>query len=559
MTDRELEQKLERAAYHAAPDDLQEVLSRCEPRKGTVIAMKKTMKAKTRRWLAAAACFALLLVGGGGGLIYQQSYAVASVVSLDVNPSIELKVNQNQKVLSCTALNEDAQKVLTEMDGGAALKGTELDVAVNALVGGLVRHGYLEKVSSAILISVEDKNADRAAKLEQELTTAVGNVLDQEAASGCVLGQVLKEDSALVSKAKASHISVGKAALVQSIAAMNSSLDFDRLAALSVEELRELSENGAPAMPIGKNSALVAALNYAGVTKDYQIDADVDPELDENPAHYEVELYHGTLGKLEYKVDAYSGKVISGPKDAMKGVPANPGQISEEKAIEIALKQAGFKRSDVAAVYTDRGMENNTLIWDVEFYVNGMKYEYELDANTGAVVDFDQDNDELGVIGGTNGMVGIVTAPISETKAVEAALKHAGVSKDKAAKLEVEYDREDGQWDVKFKANGMEYDYCISAANGSIVEWDKEPEEADDHDDDHKPVSAPTSPKLSQSSAEAKALGHAGFSQKQVTELKSEYDAEDGTWDVKFKANGMEYEYEIGSNGSIVSWDKEPA
>lgn len=37
----------------------------------------------------------------GGGLFYQQANAVASVVSLDVNPSIELKVNRNEKVLAC--------------------------------------------------------------------------------------------------------------------------------------------------------------------------------------------------------------------------------------------------------------------------------------------------------------------------------------------------------------------------------------------------------------------------------------------------------------------------
>ena len=40
------------------------------------------------------------------------------------------------------------------MDNGKDLKGTKVDVAVNAIVGGLVKNGYFDSISSAILISV---------------------------------------------------------------------------------------------------------------------------------------------------------------------------------------------------------------------------------------------------------------------------------------------------------------------------------------------------------------------------------------------------------------------
>lgn len=59
--------------------------------------------------------------------------SVASVVSLDVNPSIQLQVNSKERVLSADALNDDAQVILEGMD----LKGTQLNVAVNAIVGSL--------------------------------------------------------------------------------------------------------------------------------------------------------------------------------------------------------------------------------------------------------------------------------------------------------------------------------------------------------------------------------------------------------------------------------------
>ena len=76
--------------------------------------------------MAVAACLALLLVGGGAGYYYQSVNGVASIVSLDVNPSIELKVNKNEKVLSATPMNDDAVEILDGMD----LKGADLNVAV---------------------------------------------------------------------------------------------------------------------------------------------------------------------------------------------------------------------------------------------------------------------------------------------------------------------------------------------------------------------------------------------------------------------------------------------
>ena len=100
------------------------------------------------------------------------------------------------------------------------------------------------------------------------------------------------------------------------VLALNSALKFDELAKLSVEELKDLAEAGAPAMPIGMDAARTAAEEYAGTTALDSVTAEVDSELDESPAHYEVEL-HTAWGEFEYLVDAYTGKVISGQKDLL--------------------------------------------------------------------------------------------------------------------------------------------------------------------------------------------------------------------------------------------------
>ena len=408
MTNEKMEQRLAAALEKTAPDNVSGVLSRCEARKGTVINMgtKKTTK---RRWTSLiAACLAVMLLGGGG-LFYQQANAVASVVSLDVNPSIELKVNRSEKVLVCTPLNEDAKAILADMSDGADLKGAKLDVAVNAIVGSLVRNGYLDSISSAIMISVEDKDTARAEKLQRELTSTVDGVLQTSEAKAAVLTQTLTQDAGREQQARENNISTGKAALVNHVLALNSALKFDALAKLSVEELKDLAEAGAPAMPIGMDAARTAAEEYAGTTAVDSVTAEVDSELDESPAHYEVEL-HTAWGEFEYLVDAYTGKVISGQKDLLtaastpnettkpsdqKSDPSETAQdIGYAKAKSIALNHAGVSENEAYDMDIELDDEDGILVYEVEFKSGGMEYSYEINAATGAILKHETELDD---------------------------------------------------------------------------------------------------------------------------------------------------------------------
>ena len=422
MTNEKMEQRLAAALEKTAPDDVSGVLSRCEERKGTVINMK-TKKPTKRKWTSLiAACLAVMLLGGG--LFYQQVNAVASVVSLDVNPSIELKVNRSEKVLVCTPLNEDAKAILADMSNGADLKGAKLDVAVNAIVGSLVRNGYLNSISSAIMISVEDKDTARAEKLQRELTSAVDGVLQTSEAKAAVLTQTLTQDAVREQQARENNISTGKAALVNRVLTINPSLKFDALAKLSVEELKDLAEAGAPAMPIGMDAARTAAEEYAGTTAVDSVTAEVDPELDESPAHYEVEL-QTAWGEFEYLVDAYTGKVLSGQKDLLAAVSA-----SNE-----TTKPSGQKPASAS---------NETT-----------KPSAQKPAPSGTVQD------------------------IGYAKAKSIALNHAGLSENQAYDMDIELDDEDGKlvYEVEFKSGNMEYDYEIDAASGAILKHEAELED----------------------------------------------------------------------------------
>ena len=403
MTNEKMEQRLASAVEKTAPNDVNGVLSRCDERKGTVIPMT-TKKTTKKRWTTlAAACLALVLLGGGG-IFYQQAHAVASVVSLDVNPSIELKVSKSEKVLVCTPLNEDAKAILADMGDGADLKGAKLDVAVNAIVGSLVRNGYLNSISSAIMISVEDQDTARAEKLQRELTSAVDGVLQTSEAKAAVLTQTLTQDAAREQLAQENNISTGKAALVNRVLALNPALKFDALAKLSVEELKDLAEAGAPAMPIGTDKAMdIAAAAFGKASTAKMAYSAVDPELDESPAHYEVEIKSQTGEEFEYKIDAYTGAILESKREAADGTevpvvqpskPAASGDIGYAKAKSVALNHAGVSEGKAYDMDIELDYEDGTLVYEVEFKSGNMEYSYEINAATGAILKHEAELDD---------------------------------------------------------------------------------------------------------------------------------------------------------------------
>ena len=149
-----MEQKLKTAAEHLTPDVLDRILADCakEP-KGEILYMENISDPRSRNnnWikvlsLGTAACMMI------GGLFWWNRYrALNYTVEMDVNPSIELRVNKAEKVISAEALNKDAEIILEDMK----LKGVDVDVATNAIIGSMVKNGYLSELSNSILLTVE--------------------------------------------------------------------------------------------------------------------------------------------------------------------------------------------------------------------------------------------------------------------------------------------------------------------------------------------------------------------------------------------------------------------
>lgn len=416
MNDQELERKLHTALEHAAPDDVEAVLARLGPQNGKIIPISTPKRRKRILPWIAAACLALAIGGGVAGVRYQQANAVASVVSLDVNPCVRLEVNREEKVLSATPVNDDANQILDGMD----LTGTDLEVAVNAIIGSLLKHGYVDELANSVLISVEDDDLTRGAALEEKLTGEISQVLESASINGAILSQSFATDDALQQKAEEYGISQGKAALIQTLVDSSSHLTFESLVGLSINELNLLANSEAA--------------------------ADLTDQ--------------------------------SGEQESIRstGTASQSGYVGVDAATQTALTHAGVQQSQLDYLEADYDYEDGRMVYEVEFGVSGVEYEYDIDAATGAIIKAEQEGQTIQTPapGQTQQPQGGSSGTISSQEARDIALSNAGVALSDTRELEVELESDDGCYKVEFKSGQYEYEYEISVADGRILSAERD-------------------------------------------------------------------------------------
>lgn len=101
-----------------------------------------------------------------------------SRVTVDINPSIELIVDEDQKVVSVTALNDDGSIIIA----GEAIVGKNVEEAVNLIVNISTETGYLvkgevEATTESVKISVSG-DSEYAKKLNDKLQESTNKFLE---------------------------------------------------------------------------------------------------------------------------------------------------------------------------------------------------------------------------------------------------------------------------------------------------------------------------------------------------------------------------------------------
>ncbi len=505
MNNREVEKKIKKAYSHiTAPDIIDSILSDCETQKGNVVMMEKKNRTPLFKGLALAAMALIIAAGIFGFNYYEMNYKAVSTIAFDVNPSIELKVNSQDRILEVIPLNDDAITVIGDMD----LKGSDLDVAVNALIGSMIRNGYLSDLANSILISVENNDPEKAAQLQQLLSDEISQFITTNNFSGAVLSQSITEDQELRNLANEYGITMGKAQLIQQILSMNPLYTFENLSKLSINELNllindhnvsNITSTGSASDKnyIGNEQAKQIALQHANVSEANTSYCNVKLDYEMGTMVYEVEFYaNGT--EYDYDINALSGEVMhvkseqkTTPTQSTGGnnIPSNSSYIGEAKAKQIALENANVTESVLSYYWIEMDRDDGNIVYEIEFYAGNIEYDYEINALSGEIIKAEKDEEYNGNYSGStssgsssqtsnNSSSGSSsqTTSVTADQAKQIALQHAGLSESQIRDFDIERDHENGTviYEIDFKSGNYEYEYEVNGTTGAIIQSKKE-------------------------------------------------------------------------------------
>ncbi len=142
---------------------------------------------------------------------------------------------------------------------------------------------------------------------------------------------------------------------------------------------------------------------------------------------------------------------------------------------------------------------------------------------------------------------------VTEEKAKEAALSHAGLSASKVTFTKVKLEQEDdrAEYEIKFTTDTGRYQYDINAKDGKVLSYSIKLE----------PVTpSGQSPAITADKARAVALSHAGLDTSNVLFTKTELDYDDGNaeYEIEFVTDIREYDYTISADtGRILEYSIE--
>ncbi len=247
-------------------------------------------------------------------------------------------------------------------------------------------------------------------------------------------------------------------------------LSFDQDAESFAPTAAPAADNGAE---ITVEKAKEIALAHAKLAAGAVTFTKAQKELDDGVWKYEIEFYAGQT-EYDYDIDVKTGAILSFDQDAESYVPApaaNAGEITLEKAKEIALAHAKLAANAVTFTKAQKELDDGVWKYEIEFYAGQTEYDYDIDVKTGAILSFDQDAESYvpaPAPAANNG------AGITEQQALQIALKDAKVAQNAISRTRIKRDRENGRnvFEVEFHVGRTEYNYDIDATTGAIVERD---------------------------------------------------------------------------------------
>lgn len=419
----------------------------------------------------------------------------ANILTLDINPSIEITTNRLNNVLSIEPLNQEAKDLLSNY----TLRDKNLNHVVNDLTDLMILTGYITGgEDNMIMITVKEDNADP--QLLTKVNDMIAAYLENKQIQATLFNQSISYAQEEINQAKEFGISPGRMDLIQKLLTKDGGLAPEALATISLKELL-VTARGLNMEPQLLFSQVIEGLNNGGnivsdkgeqpqdqsqdrqrisLEKAREIALNkvngqiVEYELEKEKNGYKYEFkIHKDNKRYEIEIDAQSGKIVefkskTVAKNSSEATPSKTNKPSENKSSEAGKKvipigeaeKIASKKVNGQVVELELEKENGRIIYEVKIHKDGKKYEMEIDAYTGKILEI-----ESKTLPSSEGVPQDKNI-ISLDKAKEVALKEV-----KGEILEYQLEREKGGYIYEFKIlkDGKKYEVEIDAISGKVL------------------------------------------------------------------------------------------
>ena len=158
---------------------------------------------------------------------------------------------------------------------------------------------------------------------------------------------------------------------------------------------------------IGIEKANEIAISHAGLSSGSVSFVKAKIDTEDGVKVYDIEFYSGNV-EYDYEINAATGAIVSFDQDIenyeIPTQPAAPTQaqtaaptqaasvISADKAKQIALSHAGVSGASFKKVKLDK--DDGVRVYEIEFKVGNVEYEYDIDASSGAIISSSSEIDD---------------------------------------------------------------------------------------------------------------------------------------------------------------------
>ncbi len=469
---------------------------------------------------------------------YRYQYVTPdTMVYLDVNPSFEIGINRAGKVVEVEGVNDDAKAVIESL----SLEKLSIEEVVETITHKLVEMNYLRSDQNMILVSVYNKNEDKRIAQSDTIEKVIKIELEKDLIESVVLSQSISTNS-VDDDDDNLDVSRGKLHFINTLLSMDSTLNKQDLASMSIQELVVVANRSDFSLDDYFTESEVKAIKQILFSDDDDDDDDSDDDkgtritvdqartialgrvkgtivdMDQDDDEYKFEItLEGT--KYEIEIDAYTGKILkvemdddddsdddvdtttSASQNDDDSVNGQQGpRITPEAARASALKSVNG---------TILKMEEEDYEFEFEIRLEGTLYKVKVHAYTGLVTkvemdddddDSDDDDDQTDTDTGAT--------PIGDdsdddwddddsdddsddsdddsddqgTRITLEAAKAIALNRVKGTIVKTE--QEDDKYEFEIELEGTTYQIEVHAYTGEIIKVEMEESDDDDSDDD---------------------------------------------------------------------------